>query len=50
VGLRCARGHDPHPAEKWFRDAKVFQIVEGTSEIQRQIVVTYLKSGDGLGS
>lgn len=23
--------------EKWFRDAKVFQIVEGTSEIQREI-------------
>jgi alkylation response protein AidB-like acyl-CoA dehydrogenase len=32
-----------HPVEKWMRDAKVFQIVEGTSEIQRQIVVTYLK-------
>ena len=26
-----------HPVEKWFRDAKVFQIVEGTSEIQREI-------------
>jgi alkylation response protein AidB-like acyl-CoA dehydrogenase len=34
-----------HPVEKWMRDAKVFQIVEGTSEIQRQIVVTYLKGG-----
>jgi len=34
-----------HPVEKWMRDAKVFQIVEGTSEIQRQIVVTYLKHG-----
>ncbi len=32
-----------HPVEKWMRDAKVFQIVEGTSEIQRQIVTTYLK-------
>jgi alkylation response protein AidB-like acyl-CoA dehydrogenase len=32
------------PVEKWMRDAKVFQIVEGTSEIQRQIVSTYLKS------
>jgi alkylation response protein AidB-like acyl-CoA dehydrogenase len=31
-----------HPVEKWMRDAKVFQIVEGTSEIQRQIVATYL--------
>jgi alkylation response protein AidB-like acyl-CoA dehydrogenase len=32
-----------HPVEKWMRDAKVFQIVEGTSEIQRQIVTTYLR-------
>jgi acyl-CoA dehydrogenase len=39
-----------HPVEKWFRDAKVLQIVEGTSEIQRQIVATYLKSGDTLRS
>ena len=35
-----------HPVEKWLRDAKVFQIVEGTSEIQRHIVAAYLK-GDG---
>ena len=34
-----------HPVEKWMRDAKVFQIVEGTSEIQRQIVATYLQGG-----
>lgn len=27
-----------------MRDAKVFQIVEGTSKIQRQIVSTYLKN------
>jgi alkylation response protein AidB-like acyl-CoA dehydrogenase len=33
------------PVEKWLRDAKVFQIVEGTSEIQRQIVATYLRAG-----
>jgi alkylation response protein AidB-like acyl-CoA dehydrogenase len=38
-----------HPVEKWMRDAKVFQIVEGTSEIQRQIVTRYLRAdGDGL--
>ena len=36
-----------HPVEKWMRDAKVFQIVEGTSEIQRQIVTTYLRGGVG---
>lgn len=33
-----------HPVEKWLRDAKVFQIVEGTSEIQRQIVAGYLRA------
>jgi alkylation response protein AidB-like acyl-CoA dehydrogenase len=31
-----------HPVEKWMRDAKVFQIVEGTSEIQREIVARML--------
>jgi alkylation response protein AidB-like acyl-CoA dehydrogenase len=36
-----------HPVEKWMRDAKVFQIVEGTSEIQRHIVSTYLKDDTG---
>jgi alkylation response protein AidB-like acyl-CoA dehydrogenase len=34
-----------HPVEKWLRDAKVFQIVEGTSEIQRLIVAGYLRAG-----
>jgi alkylation response protein AidB-like acyl-CoA dehydrogenase len=34
-----------HPAEKWFRDAKVLQIVEGTSEIQRHVIVQYLRRG-----
>jgi alkylation response protein AidB-like acyl-CoA dehydrogenase len=34
-----------HPVEKWLRDAKVFQIVEGTSEIQRHVIATYLRSG-----
>ena len=34
-----------HPVEKWLRDAKVLQIVEGTSEIQRQIAATYLAHG-----
>jgi len=39
-----------HPVEKWMRDAKVFQIVEGTSEIQRQIVAAYLRgAGKGPG-
>ncbi len=34
-----------HPVEKWMRDAKVLQIVEGTSEIQRQIIATHLAQG-----
>src|SRR5207248_10598835 len=34
-----------HPVEKWLRDAKVLQVVEGTSEIQRQIVATYIERG-----
>jgi alkylation response protein AidB-like acyl-CoA dehydrogenase len=32
-----------HPVEKWLRDAKVFQIVEGTSEIQRHVIATQLR-------
>jgi acyl-CoA dehydrogenase len=32
-----------HPVEKWMRDAKVMQIVEGTSEIQRHVIVQYLR-------
>jgi acyl-CoA dehydrogenase len=27
-----------HPVEKWYRDAKVFSIYEGTSEIQRLLI------------
>jgi alkylation response protein AidB-like acyl-CoA dehydrogenase len=34
-----------HPVEKWLRDAKVLQIVEGTSEIQRSVIARYLKAG-----
>jgi len=34
-----------HPVERWLRDAKVLQIVEGTSEIQRQVIATYLTQG-----
>jgi alkylation response protein AidB-like acyl-CoA dehydrogenase len=36
-----------HPVEKWLRDAKVFQIVEGTSEIQRHVIATYLSRANG---
>jgi alkylation response protein AidB-like acyl-CoA dehydrogenase len=35
-----------HPVEKWLRDAKVFQIVEGTSEIQRHVIAGFIRRGD----
>ncbi|WBL36454.1 acyl-CoA dehydrogenase family protein [Tepidiforma flava] len=27
-----------HPVEKWVRDAKIFQIFEGTNQIQRLVI------------
>ncbi|AUJ24133.1 acyl-CoA dehydrogenase family protein [Virgibacillus dokdonensis] len=33
-----------HPVEKWMRDAKIFQIWEGTSEIQKLNIIRYLKN------
>jgi alkylation response protein AidB-like acyl-CoA dehydrogenase len=27
-----------HPVEKWYRDAKLYTIFEGTSEIQRIVI------------
>jgi acyl-CoA dehydrogenase len=27
-----------HPLEKWFRDAKIYQLFEGTAEIQRMVI------------
>ncbi|GGF52774.1 acyl-CoA dehydrogenase [Marmoricola endophyticus] len=29
---------DDHPVEKWYRDAKLYTIFEGTSEIQRMVI------------
>ena len=26
------------PLEKWFRDAKIYQLFEGTAEIQRMVI------------
>lgn len=33
-----------HPVEKWYRDARLYQIWEGTNEIQRLIVARALSS------
>ncbi|MBC7644208.1 MAG: acyl-CoA dehydrogenase family protein [Thermoleophilia bacterium] len=34
-----------HPVERWMRDAKVLQIVEGTNQIQRLIASRYYSQG-----
>lgn len=33
-----------HPVERWMRDAKVMQIVEGTNQIQRLVISRHLKA------
>ena len=54
VAVRCCTeaiqilgGHGyvrDHPVEKWYRDAKLYQIWEGTNEIQRLVVARALLS------
>ena len=34
-----------HPVERWFREAKVLQIVEGTNQIQRMVISRALTRG-----
>ncbi|MGX6607183.1 acyl-CoA dehydrogenase family protein [Micromonosporaceae bacterium Da 78-11] len=34
-----------HPVERWFREAKVLQIVEGTNQIQRLVIGRSLTTG-----
>jgi alkylation response protein AidB-like acyl-CoA dehydrogenase len=34
-----------HPVERWFREAKVLQIVEGTNQIQRMVIGRALAKG-----
>ena len=36
-----------HPVEKWYRDAKLYTIFEGTSEIQRIVISKALGAADG---
>ncbi len=36
-----------HPVEKWYRDAKLYTIFEGTSEIQRMVIANALGAADG---
>ncbi len=39
-----------HPVERYMRDAKVMQIVEGTNQIQRLVIARHLKRTRGLAS
>ncbi|MGH3851031.1 MAG: acyl-CoA dehydrogenase family protein, partial [Pseudonocardiaceae bacterium] len=36
-----------HPVEKWYRDAKLYTIFEGTSEIQRMVISQALGASEG---
>jgi hypothetical protein len=36
------------PLEKWYRDAKIYQIFEGTAQVQR-LVISRLQAQDYLG-
>ena len=38
----------PTPVERYFRDAKVTEIYEGTSEIQRLVIARSILQGDGV--
>ncbi len=38
-----------HPVERYMRDAKVMQIVEGTNQIQRVVIARHLKHGAARG-
>jgi alkylation response protein AidB-like acyl-CoA dehydrogenase len=31
-------GLTDHPLEKWFRDAKIYQLFEGTAQVQRLVI------------
>jgi acyl-CoA dehydrogenase len=36
-----------YPVEKWFRDAKIYQIWEGTAEIQRLVIARAISGSRG---
>ena len=37
-----------HPVEKLYRDVRVYQIYEGTSEVQRMVISRHLDGIDGI--
>jgi acyl-CoA dehydrogenase len=42
--------NEEYPVEKLMRDSKIFQIYEGTSQIQRVIISKFLNDGKGIES
>ena len=40
--------NNEYPVEKLMRDSKIFQIYEGTSQIQRVIISKYINDGKGI--
>ena len=51
IQLHGAEGYtDEHPVERMMRDAKLFEIGEGTSEIQRLLIARHLvRASSGAG-
>lgn len=41
---------EDHPAERWMREAKVLQIVEGTNQVQRLVIVRSLSPRSGAAT
>ena len=37
-------GLTDHPLEKWFRDAKIYQLFEGTAQVQRLVIARMQRS------
>jgi len=40
---------EDHPVERWMREAKVLQIVEGTNQVQRLVIGRGLAGTQGGG-
>jgi alkylation response protein AidB-like acyl-CoA dehydrogenase len=53
VALNCVRIHggsgwvSDFPAERYYREAPYFVLVEGSNEIQKTIIARRLLAGDG---
>jgi alkylation response protein AidB-like acyl-CoA dehydrogenase len=51
VQIHGANGvSDEFPVGRWYRDAKVFQIVEGANDIHRVVIAREMMRGTELGT